>query len=570
MRLRITLTGLPALLLCCQIHAAESELFTVEVYDMGHVRPFMNENQFVKWPSMIDIDADGDLDVLVTSWDFFTDEKDPSFVMLNDSTGHFTYDENGSSAPDPSVGSQHWSLIEDFNNDGKKDIYFLGMGNEGGEELVNWWTGTHNQLFLHTGAEGLVDNTAASLIEERRTVIHSATAGDIDGDGDIDIFNAALGLNGEGLAALGEEPLGSFFWINDGNAIFTSSDDRALPIYNIEEPDAIQNVQDSLLVDVDQDGDLDLLLTMPTEGTPTALLSATGPAEPAFLILINDGTGHFQTPAVASAPNRNPPGPDRFSYNLVAGDVNNDGLPDLILSVVGFDLYDGSLQLMLNNGDGSFSDATANIGFETPWQLSHDAEGGYVLRVFLEDFNGDDSLDILSLGSSYKPKLHFNNGDGTFTEVTSILGDFPDASVVALTVGDIDGDGDIDIISPETGCGDYCPSFTILRNNSDPPVTDNPGDEAASFANGVLTIPVLQVGNTFYQLDLNLTSEDPVEFQLGDYQVLTDSSNSNPSTFVDNVLTIPELCVGENCYRVELLLMESEVVTLRLQTAEPI
>ena len=187
--------------------------------------------QFLSWPLLIDIDDDGDLDLLQTSWDFFTDEKDPAFVMINDGNGVFTFDSDGSLTPGPTVGSQHWPLLADFNQDGRDDVYVFGMGNEGTEELDTQWAGTYHQLFLQNGESGLVDASAGAFTDSRRSIAHTATVGDIDGDGDIDIFNGGLGFNRGNLWAQGVGGIGSFFWVNHGDATFTANTDklRAIP-----------------------------------------------------------------------------------------------------------------------------------------------------------------------------------------------------------------------------------------------------------------------------------------------------------------------------------------------------
>jgi len=269
------------------------------------------------------------------------------------------------------------------------------------------------------------------------------------------------------------------------------------------------------------------------------------------------------------APNRNPAGPNFFSYNLFSTDVNGDGWPDVLLSVVGFDLTNGALQLMLNNGDGTFLDATGNIAFDTPWQVKDGSEGGYVLRLFLEDFNGDTWPDILALGSGFKNKLLMNNGAGMFTEATSVLGPLTDDGVNLLEVGDIDGDTDIDIIAPAM-CDrvEFCPGLQILRNNTILTGLENSPEGITQYDNGVLTIPVLKVGDTYYRLELNLSNEQPIEFQVMGFQEFTISSELSVSTFSNSILAIPVAEIADTKYRLELQLLEGEPTTLRLIDAE--
>ena len=219
-----------------------------------------------------------------------------------------------------------------------------------------------------------------------------------------------------------------------------------------------------------------MLLTFPRAvDTPNEFYPEGEVDEPVFLIFLNDGAGNYTRAPAGLVPSRAPAGPDFFSYNLFSADVNGDGWEDVFLSVVKHGGGDGELQLMLNNGDGSFADASTNIVLDGDWVPQSWMPDGYILQVLFGDFNQDSWIDFLTLGSGIKPKLFYNKGDGTFTDVTSILDNLPNDDAIQLQVGDIDGDLDFDIISPLTGCGVYCPSFEIARNTAPYLAVDPPG-----------------------------------------------------------------------------------------------
>jgi len=122
---------------------------------------------------------------------------------------------------------------------------------------------------------------------------------------------------------------------------------------------------------------------------------------------------------------------------VAAGDVNNDGLPDLY-----FTSNVGPNRLYLNKGDYRFEDVTERAGVA-------DADG-WKTGVTMADVNGDGSLDLYVSAVDFLTMhghnvLYINNGDGTFTDRTKQYGlDFAGYSTQAAFF-DYDGDGDLDM-----------------------------------------------------------------------------------------------------------------------------
>lgn len=100
------------------------------------------------------------------------------------------------------------------------------------------------------------------------------------------------------------------------------------------------------------------------------------------------------------------------AQGLASGDCNNDGFPDLYIGSYG----NLSCRLLLNQGDGTFADATSASG----------TSGHNDTRtVSFNDYNNDGWLDIFSSHHdfyTYSNTLLRNNGDGTFTEVAVQMG----------------------------------------------------------------------------------------------------------------------------------------------------
>ncbi len=166
----------------------------------------------------------------------------------------------------------------------------------------------------------------------------------------------------------------------------------------------------------------------------------------------------------------------RSSGGIVVDDFEQDGLLDVIVSS---NDHCEQLQFFHNNGDGTFSDRTAQAGLTG--QL-----GG--LNLISADYNNDGCMDVLVLRGGWefplRRSLLRNNCDGTFTDVTmqSGLGDSISQSQSAVWA-DIDNDGYLDLFI----ANEKAPS-QLFRNRGDGTFEDishKAGIDKASFSKGV-------------------------------------------------------------------------------------
>ena len=137
-----------------------------------------------------------------------------------------------------------------------------------------------------------------------------------------------------------------------------------------------------------------------------------------------------------------------WTNKIELADINGDGLVDVLFANGGDYDYPGEptfSQVFLNQGpDQMFEEATR--------QVLPNAMLARVIKV--RDLNADGSPDIL-VGTTFETQSHLYLGDdsGDFTDVTKTHLPQIKASVGDLEFGDVDGDGDLDVVLADWGKG---------------------------------------------------------------------------------------------------------------------
>lgn len=137
-----------------------------------------------------------------------------------------------------------------------------------------------------------------------------------------------------------------------------------------------------------------------------------------------------------------------WSNKVELADINADGEVDLLFANGGAYETPGTpvaSTVFLNNGDGTFRDATAEV-FGDLVSLTR------VIKA--RDLNADGHVDLL-LGNTFDTQSHLLLGasDGSFTDVTASNLPAAALSVGDLEIGDVDADGDLDVVLVDWGDG---------------------------------------------------------------------------------------------------------------------
>ena len=147
--------------------------------------------------------------------------------------------------------------------------------------------------------------------------------------------------------------------------------------------------------------------------------------------------------------NSSNPGTDPFPQSVAVGDFNGDGKLDLAVPVYSIFTTLTDVNILLGNGDGTFTDGPA-------FPLT----GQNVNNAVVADFNGDGKPDLaISLPDANQVQVLLGNGDGTFTPMPAISAE----AVFVVATGDFNGDGKADLVAVNPGLN----TITILLGNGE-------------------------------------------------------------------------------------------------------
>lgn len=241
----------------------------------------------------------------------------------------------------------------------------------------------------------------------------SVACADFNGDGHTDI-------------AVGRHNGQSAVYFNSGSGTWPAS---------VNLGGAVEYCYDLATGDFDEDGDMDIAKVNYAQQNS---------------VWLNDGNGNFNSPSHFGAA-------DSTTYCVAVGDLNGDG----------------HLDIVCGNGTTSGVPNTIHLGDGTgafPVTKTVAVVAGYsgdvsdlTFDIELADMDNDGTLDIItaefSLGTNLTSRVYYNDGDANFsqqvwtgTALVSNCSDIgPAMQVMSLAVGDLDNDGDNDVILGTNG-----------------------------------------------------------------------------------------------------------------------
>jgi hypothetical protein len=386
-----------------------------------------------------DYDADGFVDIFLVDGGSLTDEA------VARRARHRLYRNRGDGTFEDATarsGIEHrpygmGACAADVDHDGWVDLYVTNVG--------------PNALWRNNG-----DGTFADATDEAGVggpVFSSSCAfADVDADGDVDLFvanyvDARLDNNvfcGDAAKKiriychpLNFKPLADVLYLNDGDGTFTDvSGESGIGAQS-------GNGLGVVFGDYDDDGLVDVFVA--NDAVPDHLYH-------------NDGGGRFSEVGLLAGVSVASDGKARAGMGTDFGDYDGDGRLDLFVTNHEFEMH----TLFRNLGDGLFADATfeSGVGLETrPFVgfgtlfLDYDNDGDLDLALVNGHVLNDPGEFYPGSTEAQRNLLFRNDGGGRLTEVGRLSGPGFALEKVSRTLaaGDVDNDGDLDLLVTNNG-----------------------------------------------------------------------------------------------------------------------
>jgi hypothetical protein len=392
-----------------------------------------------------DFDGDGWLDVFLVDGGSFVDAAEASRARhrLFRNRGDGRFEDVSAAAGFSHAAYGMGACAADYDNDGRVDLYVTNVG--------------PNVLYHNDGGGTFSDRTQAAGVGAD-TLNSSCTFTDVDADGDVDLFVVSyVDIRGP-IKACGTGRVRAYcrpdvfkgepdrLYLNNGDGTFTDAAERA------GVTGAGGKGLGVVAGDIDGDGRPDIFVA--NDLTPN-------------LLHRSQGGGAFRETALPSGVAVAADGKVRAGMGTDLGDYDGDGRLDLVVTNFEFETHN----LFRNLGGGLFADASYESGVAVA-TLPFLGFG-----VAFLDYDNDLDLDlaianghVLDNAPMFRASSHYgqhnlllvNDGKGRFNSAGAAAGPGFAAEKVSRTLvaGDIDNDGDLDLLVTNNG-----QTADLLRND---------------------------------------------------------------------------------------------------------
>lgn len=376
-------------------------------------------------PQLVDIDGDGDLDL-------FVQERSNAVMFFENVNGEFVW--RTDAYLDLPIGE--WYRFVDLDGDGAPDLL-----SESPVSYIRAWrnTGTRSAPRFEVAVDSLRDSDGIPIPADRQNILNAV---DIDCNGRLDLFLGRVAGTVDRFEAVpGTERNGVPRFVLHTERFEDIEILGPVPggVPGLERGSMRHGANTLAFGDVDGDGDIDLFW---------------GDYFEAGVLLIENRSDGCTMPNMRGAPVQFPRGDPVLTsgYNAPTfGDVTGNGLPDLLLGVIGGSYSPrttsvNNLVLMAQRERGQFALTTR--------RFIRTIDAGSEAMPALHDLDGDGDLDLL-VGNKISPDTDTTGTITWFENVGSatapayvqrgllpIRGEFH----YAPTVADLDGDGLADLV----------------------------------------------------------------------------------------------------------------------------
>ena len=354
--------------------------------------------------------------------------------------------------------------IFDFNNDGFMDLYLMngtyleGISDPSGKKYKN----SHNELYKNNGNGTFTEVSKTAGVGGHQWSM-AAGAIDIDKDGYQDLYVLNYGPN--------------VFYHNNGNGTFSD----ITTSLDLAGPDTLNGFTKwSIGVsfwDYNRDGRLDAMVGNflafdPAYFTPSSPNMMPSPSEykgQASMLYEQQPNGRF---ADVTRKN-NLYYPDSKCMGLTIYDYDDDGDLDI------FQANDHQLNFLFRNDNGAYKEVAVKSGVAAN---SHGVGTGS-MHASIGDIDGDGLIDILVSDLDYGALYH-NIGNGLFVDITEesgVAAAMEGKSSWGAQLFDYDNDGDLDIIAADGTAEELIPQYPLLLENDGTGHFKNGGKEHGTY-----------------------------------------------------------------------------------------